>query len=732
MMRAMNPRMKLRRPQLKTRVSRANSLHELIQVSHISRGALLLSCVLFLAGCGGGDSAETNAPVSLQTLPVAKPAGAAENQAQELPKEPEPEEKPVEEPVMEEPASEPEPEPVELPPEKRERPEDFAEWTLEEFRDEHAENGRRFEEAVEYLAENKADDPETTQLLSDLIVYREPEIDPPPETDDERELEKYEKKKESDLKRARLNQARQAPAIITALGTIGGDVAIETLLKLIAGNLDCGLDSKRACESALNSLIVMESDQVQDFMYTAVTAPAEVRTNDDGSFPPEQLQASVLKQLPNLASHQLRTKLGEFAAQVGPTDPAFSQLWRMLSDSRADNLRGQVLLYLSPKLEERQSEQLHRLFTQHSQSALSHLLGISQDAGNSQTRRSSRGGFGGGSSRSAEVENIDELTYETARELWTLRFLAAMSEEMQEVSDLGSGMPTVSLIGSMPVAPIRQGIKGYLDEHWDEISEQKISQLPEKLADALQDPALLLILKDVPRRRDPDVRSERRNGSSSTSRARSRTTTNTNDARQMREESQYIWMDTTEEMVQAMNARMLAAASAIETSDDSSDDAAPTEAATEEVAATGLPAGFELPYELHEGANVVATHEVSWPDDVKEVLQDQELAPLKVHYVRIECEDVLNKVASHYQRQLGKSQTRFLENEGRWLDLLEELDTGWNRSTDVMIRRVDEKERSEEEQKNSRYDPEPLVVEILMVETPAEEPEEDAGEADAG
>ncbi len=733
-MREMNPRMKSGQFEYEIRSFRSDLLHMPVRFNHLSRGVLVVIGTLLLAGCGGGDSADTDAPVGLQTAPAAQPAEPAADKLQEEPAaEPEPKEEPETEEAMEEPAVEPEPKPVELPPEKRKRPEDFAEWTIEEFRDEHAQNGRRFQSAVKYLAENKSDDAETAQLLSDLLVYRDPEVEPPPETDDERELKRYEQRKQTKLDQARQFQSRQAPNIIKALGSVGGDVAIKTLVELIAGNIDSGSDSRRACEAALASLMSIENDQVQEFIYTAVTAPAELRPNDDGSFTPDQLQDQVLRALPERATPTLRTRLGEFAAKVGPDDRSFPQLWRLLSESRADNLQAQLLLYLSPKLEARESQQLHNLFTQHSQRALSHLLGIPQNAADIQvSRRSSRGGFGGGSSRKKEVENIDELTYETARTLWALRFLAAVSEEMDDVSDLGDGLQTISLIGSMPVPPIRQGIEGYLDEHWDEVAKQKTSQLPEKLANAMLDPALLLILKDVPRRRDPDVRAERRNGSSST-RSRARTSTNSNDPRQLREESQYIWMDTTELMVQAINARMLAAANADDKSDDVSEDSTTGEAGAGEGSESEVPSGFELPYQLHEGANVVATHHVSWPDDVQEIIRDQKLDPLEVTYVRAEGEGVLTKLATHYQRQLGKSQTRFLENEGRWLDAMEELDTGWNRSTDVVIRRADEKERkSEDERKRSRNEPEDLIVEILIVTTQAEDPEGEASEGEEG
>jgi len=730
---------------------------------HLKSGQALAACLIGLAllttlGCGGGEAdTPANPPLSLQQLNQPEAQAAPVEPAEQPKEEPKPEAPPMEEPAETELPAE------EQPPEKRERPEDFAEWTLEEFRDAHTEDDRRFKEALLYLGENKVGDTDTAALLSDLLVYHEPEIEPPPETDDERELKRYEQQKEMQLRKALSSQTKYAQQIIETLALIGTDNSFDTLSKILAGTLNTGLDQRKAPDAALKALLTMDDNKVQGFVYTAITAPDQLRTNDDGSFPPEELQKRVLRELPTVATHELRTKLGEYAAQAGPQDAAFQDLWRTLSEPRADNLRAQLLLYLSPQLEERESDQLRRQFVEHSRHALNELLGVPEDAQAARSRSSHSGGFGGfgRSFNSKEYEDDADLTYEVARVLWSLQFLGAVSQEMQDFIDLNQSMPTVELIGAMPVVPIRQEVEGYLDDHWDEVAEQSVSKLPERLADALQDPGLLLVLKDVPRRRDPQVRSERRNGPSSTTR-RTRPAPRANDPRQMRDESQYIWMDTTEMMVRALNARMFAAATAEQTTTDgeptdgdqaeevaaaeepSPPDEQPADAAndsdaeseTETAAANGLPAGFELPYELNEGANVVATHHVRWPDDVQDRIKDQTLAPLEVFYVRLECEDILTKVASHYQGQLGHSQTRFLENEGRWLDLTEELDTGWNRSADVFIQRAaaENANTNDEEESRRRVEPEPLVVEILVVATEVPQPaeESDTEEAESG
>jgi len=723
------------------RVYRFGVCERVTGLFHTSGVCLLALGMLFSVGCGGSEPAETsNLGAQANELPP-PPAEEADRPTVDA-EEAQPEKESADEGEMDAATVDAEPVPEEeveeQVPEKRERPKDFAEWTLDEYRDEHAESGSRFQKGVEYLAENKVDDPETAQLLSELLEYHEPQAEAPPETDDERELRRYEQQKNSQLRKARSFQSGSSRAIIAALGLIGTDVSIDTLTKVIAGSLDTGLEPRRVCDAALKMLIGIRDDKVQEFIYLAVTAPAQVRPVDDGSFPPEQVQSRVVRELPSLAKHDLRTRLGKYAAEAGPEDPAFQGIWKLLVAPRADNLRGQLLLYLSPKLEERESKQLRNLFTQHSRRVLDDLLGVPVDAkSNPRSRTSSGSGinlFGGGTSRKASaVEDSDaDLTYEVVRELWSLRFLAAVSSEMQGAGDMKSLLGVIDLIASIPVDALRQGAQGYLEEHWNEVVLLNDRSLPEKLANAVQDPGLLLVYKSVPRHRDPQVRAQRRDPTKKADARRKprRATSPKKDPRQLKEESKYIWLETTELMVQAINARMHAAATA------------PDEAATEDDATPGsdaapsaenqLPADFDLPFELHESAEIVVTHRVRWPDDAQDRIKDQKLSPLEVRYVRIECEDVVSKVTTHYQRQLDRPQSRYLENDGRWLDLVEALDTGWNQSTDIVVQRVAEKKKSlnVQDQRRGRNEKESLIVEILIIATEDATPDESEDDED--
>jgi len=85
---------------------------------------------------------------------------------------------------------------------------------------------------------------------------------------------------------------------------------------------------------------------------------------------------------------------------------------------------------------------------------------------------------------------------------------------------------------------------------------------------------------------------------------------------------------------------------------------------------------------------------------------------LVVHYVRMEQEERVASVQGFYRRQLKKSESRLIK-QGNWLESVERLpDAGRLRSVDVMITRPTEAPPRDRSAK------EPLVVDVLWIETP--------------
>jgi hypothetical protein len=126
--------------------------------------------------------------------------------------------------------------------------------------------------------------------------------------------------------------------------------------------------------------------------------------------------------------------------------------------------------------------------------------------------------------------------------------------------------------------------------------------------------------------------------------------------------------------------------------------------------------GNDLPFPLHKGAVPAAEYHLHWPADLAHRLADLEVAPLTVHYVRIDVEGQIGRLVAHYAQQVKDAEERFLER-GRWLDAVQQVsEMDRLRSVDVMLTRFTEKPPVS-------YDvPEKLLVEVLVVEAPDPNP----------
>src|SRR5262249_41662381 len=128
--------------------------------------------------------------------------------------------------------------------------------------------------------------------------------------------------------------------------------------------------------------------------------------------------------------------------------------------------------------------------------------------------------------------------------------------------------------------------------------------------------------------------------------------------------------------------------------------------------------------ELHEGAHVLAEYHMCWPDDLPKRLQNSNVTPLAVHYVRMEDTALMTKINTHYFKQL-KGVNGHQRSYGRWLDWMGQgVEHGQARTVDVLITRTKPAEPDDEESTTRRTaeEPEPLQIEILVVEIPEYRP----------
>ena len=148
------------------------------------------------------------------------------------------------------------------------------------------------------------------------------------------------------------------------------------------------------------------------------------------------------------------------------------------------------------------------------------------------------------------------------------------------------------------------------------------------------------------------------------------------------------------------------------------DDSFGTKAAEEaKEAASGKRGPF-----VHGKAKRVAEFHLVWPDDIAEHVPGAKISPLAVHYIRIEENNRLIKLAGLYQHQLKGSTNRQIDN-GRWIDFFDEGAMPHSRrSVDVLITSKEKKKPNTPRPANRnqpirpKTTPEDIIVEILSIE----------------
>jgi len=127
---------------------------------------------------------------------------------------------------------------------------------------------------------------------------------------------------------------------------------------------------------------------------------------------------------------------------------------------------------------------------------------------------------------------------------------------------------------------------------------------------------------------------------------------------------------------------------------------------------TDRPAG--LPVRLHKNANIEAEYHALWPDEATARLPGVDVAPLELHYVRIQEEQRTRLLPAHYRRQV-RGLIEVADGDGVWLNGFERLrDQGTERAVDIRISGIEPGGRAG----NSG----PMTIEILTIEIPDPRP----------
>jgi hypothetical protein len=144
---------------------------------------------------------------------------------------------------------------------------------------------------------------------------------------------------------------------------------------------------------------------------------------------------------------------------------------------------------------------------------------------------------------------------------------------------------------------------------------------------------------------------------------------------------------------------------------------AETAAADEAPASETGPLG-SMPVRVHRGASVVAEYHARWPEHAASKLPGASVAPLEIHYVRIEGEERPSQLSNSYKRQAGRNAIVRDSEGGGWFDgYTEDAQTGARHSIDIRI--YNDPAASGVNAQLRPNDPRPLIIEILTVTIPA-------------
>ena len=332
------------------------------------------------------------------------------------------------------------------------------------------------------------------------------------------------------------------------------------------------------------------------------------------------------------------------------------------------------------------------------------------------------GGYGYGDSyagsRSQGQPDVDpEESYaQLARLLWTDEMAEEIGSLLLDADSLDERPELLRVLASMPVQAARVQLGELLDK-FDNDGPSGFSSAG-IFGQEVADPALLLTAKSMyhgDKKRRPSARTRPRTrggdgyaGSGGAVGAAGDTV-------------EEAWESEVDEFVRMLAERFADAESPwpVEEADDQPDDeSSPAEDPFGPLAA--------MPVRLHANAVVVAEYHLRLPEFAQTIYAGANVAPVEVHYVRIEEENRPTKLATHYKRQAGRNPVLHQsDSRGRIDALHEDSTTGERQSIDISIYNDTSGFGGGGDLRPN--DPRDIVVEILTVTIPGKVEQEPAG-----
>lgn len=553
------------------------------------------------------------------------------------------------------------PKPAVQEPQTPKRPDDFADWKLDDYYSAYRESDRQLAKAINHLGKFGPDKRVAAEILKNMLAV------PASSSNDT-----------SKRNAKAVGDAKIIEAVIVALADNGTPAAWKTIEQVALGKLAVKAPEAAVLE-AVKMLIEHPSLESEEALLCVVASASQPFSNGYGQEKAVERKDQILSSVKSSASRQFRIRLADHIVSSQPSLQVFDRLWSCLQNQSAEDLIPQVVVYQSNHLSKTAREKMEKWLLPESNAALWRLFGVRPEP----------------VKRKKKPKNATPTDYMAlAERLWSPGFATAVKRRVLAVDTLEKSKESISLASTLPRGSIRTVLHRTLKLHWEEKpTALKKNGLGKEV---IPEPGFLVVLKYLPRKDPPSDDSIHASKRSSKSRSSSPKTAALLDARHKRDEIAYEWMAFSEELTRKMCQHFFTAAVArgdtgLITADDVDSD--------------------RFPLKPHPGAEIVAIYTSSWPDDIKNAsTQLAALPPLRVHYLRIEQRAKPKRVLGYYRRQLHGHEEHKIK-QGVWLDsLASSSDKPLDQSIDVLITTpgTDNPGLVNSEQR--------LVVEILSVE----------------
>lgn len=447
----------------------------------------------------------------------------------------------------------------EQPKELPKRDDDVSKWKMPDYYNAKKENDRRLQQAIQFIAENEKfkGNEKIAEILIKLLTAEEPKKEENKDSENNQPggpgmggpgmggprmgMEGPMMGRPGGMEQVARLDPQTIEAVVVALVANGSAPAKKALRDVVLGTLKTD-DDTVATKFCLQALAADNSPENEDVLFQAFTEAERLRPADktdnaqmpgargfmgegygaSGKLSADALRQMTLELIELSASENFRSKLAQYSLKAGQnmTAGAFTAISGLLVQSHPNNVASQLLLFQSDAPPPATKAKLASFFTEYSETALAHLLGVlkhkkpfnfaspanimsrplgtkesekpkagwgadpaAQDAARSyQERGMGMGlegmnprGMGMGMGRSGEKLDVKtlvaadaEMPARIAKNLWSPTVAQVVGAKLAQAGSLEEAGVVIPLARTMPVDDVRARLFRLMQAHWEE------------------------------------------------------------------------------------------------------------------------------------------------------------------------------------------------------------------------------------------------------------------------